>query len=236
MTIDGAEPADIWVHVVTSQAIVRAGVKSLLDGREGIRVITGGRGVEADVVLYDVIGMNEGDGSDLDCFVASSRGIVLALTRELRPDLGAAALQRGALAPVSIGASAEQLAAVIRAAVSGQLTESSVVQDATTATRLGWEAKLTGREAQVLGLIVQGMSNHDIADQCGLSVNSIKSYIRNAYRKMGVETRAQAVAWGIGHGFLVGSTRSASHSLSVLGTRNPPALGVGDGTGNARHG
>ncbi|WP_311201065.1 response regulator transcription factor [Dietzia cinnamea] len=66
-----------------------------------------------------------------------------------------------------------------------------------------WPAKETGlspREAEVIGLIVQGLSNKDIAAQCYLSTNSVKTFIRSAYRKMGVSTRAQAVAWGIDHG------------------------------------
>lgn len=66
-----------------------------------------------------------------------------------------------------------------------------------------WPAKdvgLSPREAEVIGLIVQGMSNKDIADRSYLSINSVKTFIRSAYRKMGVTTRAQAVAWGIEHG------------------------------------
>lgn len=66
-----------------------------------------------------------------------------------------------------------------------------------------WPAKDTGlspREAEVVGLIVQGLSNREIGARCYLSANSVKTFIRSAYRKMGVATRAQAVAWGIEHG------------------------------------
>ncbi|WP_367179733.1 LuxR C-terminal-related transcriptional regulator [uncultured Dietzia sp.] len=62
------------------------------------------------------------------------------------------------------------------------------------------EAGLSAREAEVVGLIVQGHSNEEIASSCYLSLNTVKTYIRTAYRKMGVTTRAQAVAWGIAHG------------------------------------
>lgn len=64
----------------------------------------------------------------------------------------------------------------------------------------GKEAGLSAREAEMLALIVQGLSNVDIAERCYLSSNTVKTYIRSAYRKMGVTTRAQAVAWGIDHG------------------------------------
>ena len=66
-----------------------------------------------------------------------------------------------------------------------------------------WPAKETGlspREAEMMSLIVQGLSNNEIAAASYLSINTVKSYIREAYRKAGVTTRSQAVAWGIRHG------------------------------------
>ena len=47
----------------------------------------------------------------------------------------------------------------------------------------------------------QGKSNDDVAALTFLSKNSIKSYIRSAYRKIGASSRTQAVLWGIDHGF-----------------------------------
>ena len=65
----------------------------------------------------------------------------------------------------------------------------------------GKEHGLTVREAEIIALITQGLSNQEIADRSYLSINSVKTYIRTAYRKIGVERRAQAVLWGIKHGF-----------------------------------
>ena len=59
---------------------------------------------------------------------------------------------------------------------------------------------LTPRESEVLALITQGLSNLEIVHRSGLSINSIKSYIRTAYRKIGVTSRSQAVLWGVEHG------------------------------------
>ena len=61
-------------------------------------------------------------------------------------------------------------------------------------------AGLSPRESEMLALIVQGRSNEEIASTCYLSINTVKSYIRDAYRKIGVTTRAQAVAWGMRNG------------------------------------
>lgn len=61
--------------------------------------------------------------------------------------------------------------------------------------------RLTEREIQVLEGIAQGLSNQQIADRAFISINSVKSYIRSAYRKIGVRNRSQAVAWGIRRGY-----------------------------------
>lgn len=68
----------------------------------------------------------------------------------------------------------------------------------------GWPGRqygLTSRESEVLALICQGLSNEDIAHVQFLSINTVKSYIRSTYRRIGVTTRAQAVAWALTHGF-----------------------------------
>jgi NarL family two-component system response regulator LiaR len=61
--------------------------------------------------------------------------------------------------------------------------------------------ELSSRESQIVALIVQGLSNQEIADIAYLSINSVKTYIRTAYRKMGVTRRSQAVVWAMQHGF-----------------------------------
>ena len=102
---------------------------------------------------------------------------------------------------ISIGASAADFLEVVEAALTGHLADSRVAVEAEEGTRVGSEAGLTRREADVLGMIVRGLSNRDIGEAAGLSINSVKSYIRSAYRKMDVTSRSQAVKWGVQHGF-----------------------------------
>jgi len=66
---------------------------------------------------------------------------------------------------------------------------------------LGRDLGLTPREIRILALIAQGLSNEEMAARDYLSINSIKTYIRGAYRKIGVRSRSQAVMWAIQHGF-----------------------------------
>jgi DNA-binding NarL/FixJ family response regulator len=52
----------------------------------------------------------------------------------------------------------------------------------------------------VVALIAAGAPNKQIARQLGLSMNTVKSHIRTAYRSMGVTSRTQAVLWAVDHG------------------------------------
>ena len=77
----------------------------------------------------------------------------------------------------------------------------------------GREEGLTARESEVLSLITQGYSNNDIVETTMLSINSIKSYIRSAYRKIGVTSRSRAILWGIDHGFQPDRNRLSGDQL-----------------------
>ena len=58
---------------------------------------------------------------------------------------------------------------------------------------VGQNVCLTGREAQVLRLIARGCTYVQVADQLGMSVNTVGTHIKNAYRKLGVHCAAAAV-------------------------------------------
>jgi DNA-binding CsgD family transcriptional regulator len=85
----------------------------------------------------------------------------------------------------------------------------------TTGQWPGREHGLTARESEVLALITQGLSNQEIAERTYLSINSVKTYIRTGYRKIGVGRRSQAVAWGMRHGFEPDRMRTIDTSPSA---------------------
>ena len=65
----------------------------------------------------------------------------------------------------------------------------------------------------MLALITQGLSNQEIADRTYLSINSVKTYIRTAYRKIGVTRRSQAVALGDAARLRAGPDAQHRHDL-----------------------
>lgn len=86
-------------------------------------------------------------------------------------------------------------------------------------------AQLTQREAEVLALIASGATNQQIAELVRVSPNTVKSYIRAAYRKIGVDSRSRAVLWAVRNGLsgVVGSGPTTPLTGSFRATPAPPA-------------
>jgi ATP/maltotriose-dependent transcriptional regulator MalT len=59
---------------------------------------------------------------------------------------------------------------------------------------LSTAASITAREQQVLRLVSAGLSNREIADQFSFSESTVKTHLKNIYRKLGVNSRTRAVA------------------------------------------
>ena len=200
------------VAVRSPQQVVAEGLVSLLGRRPGrVEVVASPRSyddVEPDVVLYDVLDLLDGDTDRLRFLVERTTAKVLAVGRDLRPDLASAALAAGADGFFSMGASEDELLEAVESAGTGweegDPGPSPIIGAAGSevwAHQLGTDVGLTEREAEVLAKIAEGHTNHEIAQQLYLSINSVKTYIRSAYRKIGAESRSQAVSWAIRHGF-----------------------------------
>ncbi len=113
---------------------------------------------------------------------------------DLEPRLVREAVVAGAGGYLSKGLRANVLVAALE-----QVHAGIVVVPEAALTWPGRAEGLSAREAQTITEITQGFSNQEIADHAGLSINSVKTYIRSAYRKIGVQRRAQAVLWGLQH-------------------------------------
>jgi len=62
--------------------------------------------------------------------------------------------------------------------------------------------ELSDREFDVIRLITEGHSNQEIAEELYLSMNTVKTYVRSGYRKIGATRRSHAVIWGARNGLL----------------------------------
>lgn len=63
---------------------------------------------------------------------------------------------------------------------------------------------LTQREREVLGLLAQGLTNKDIAQELFVSVRTVEAHLRNVYGKLGVRSRTEAALWAVEHGISAG--------------------------------
>jgi NarL family two-component system response regulator LiaR len=158
---------------------------------------------DVDIVLYDTFGQDQGANIDIDSLHRAGKPKVVVFTWNLHRELVEGAISAGAAGYLWKGMAAPRMVAALEAVHAGQTVTppADVHPDLETGAWPGRESGLTAREAEVIALITQGLTNQEIADKVYVSINSVKSYIRTAYRKMGVTRRSQAVAWGHNHGF-----------------------------------
>jgi NarL family two-component system response regulator LiaR len=206
----------VRIAIVNDYEVVVAGVAAMLEPFPD-RVTVVELDVNApvvsdvDVILYDTFGQVQGNGIDLEKLVRGSNARVVIFSWNLQPGLVDGAIARGARGYLSKALSAEDLVKGIEAVHRGDIVTELRPVDEQGADRGAWPGKehgLTQREAEVLALITQGLTNQEIADRAYISINSVKTYIRTAYRKIGVGRRSQAVSWGMRNGFNAERMRS----------------------------
>lgn len=204
------EPAGpVRVAVVNDYELVVVGVAALLEPyRDRVQVVELDSNLpvlrDVDVILYDTFGQVQGKGVDVDSLVDGGAAKVVIYSWNLHHELVNDSIEAGASGYVSKGLEAEGLVEAIEQVHAGRLVVPEGGGTVNPKPDSDWPGKsfgLTVRESEIIALITQGLSNQEIADRSYLSINSVKTYIRTAYRKMGVERRSQAVLWGVKHGF-----------------------------------
>lgn len=213
---DGAITDPIRVALVNDYDVVVLGLARILEryaDRLTIVEIDTNKPVEdqADVVLYDAFAQPESDRFEIGELVANPRvGSVVVYTWNVADGLIEEARRQGARGYLSKALPARELVTALTAVHGGEEVVSAPARRGAVLNGTDWPGRAEGlsdREAEVLALITQGMSNAEVADLTYLSPNTVKSYIRSAYRKIGVTSRTQAVLWGVEHGFQPDSRR-----------------------------
>lgn len=197
----------ITVMLADDHAIVRAGVRLLLEAEEGLTVVAEAgdvpdvlrkvRGHRPSVLVLD---LNLPGISGLAAIPSirqeSPATRIVVLTMQNDPLFAREALAAGALGYVLKEAADSELVAAVKYAAAGQLyvNPGLGVRLATQAGALSdHPAALSVRETEVLGLIANGYTNTEIADQLCLSVRTIESHRAHIYRKTGRTTRSELV-------------------------------------------
>ena len=200
------EPTPIRVMIVDDHMLVRDGLKLLLstfDDLEVVALAEDGQGaldlcpqVQPDVVLMDIV-MPKVDGPTATQRIRESwpQVAVIALTSFLDEELVQGAIGAGATGYLLKNVSATQLAEAIRAAHQGRSTIDPaavqvLVQSAGQPPPLGHD--LTGREREVLALLVDGLTNRHIAERLTLSPATVRVYVSNILSKLGASNRTEA--------------------------------------------
>jgi DNA-binding NarL/FixJ family response regulator len=200
----------ITVALVDDYDVVVKGVANMLDpyrDRVVIAELDATMPVDdrVDIVLYDSFAQPESDHEEIAELIANPRARrVVVYTWNFHPDLIESARRHGAHGYLSKTLPARDLVAALEAVHYGEIVISEVAARVRSAPGLDWPGRgegLSDREAEILALITQGKSNADVARLTYLSPNTVKSYTRTIYRKLGVGSRTQAVLWGVKHGF-----------------------------------
>jgi two-component system, NarL family, response regulator LiaR len=203
----------IRVVVVDDHMIVREGLSTLLEafadmqlageaasGEEAVQLCAK---VRPQVVLMDLIMPGMGGISAIRAIRKNQPETqVLVLTSFKEKEYVRGALEAGAIGYLLKNLSAAELAQAIRMASVGDPTVAAeatrALIDAVTQPLVPG-SDLTVREQEVLSLIVQGLSNTQIALQLELSPSTIKNHISRIFSKLGVATRTEAATLALRH-------------------------------------
>jgi DNA-binding NarL/FixJ family response regulator len=198
--------------IVDDHAIVRDGLKRLLDSADGIVVVaTAGDGAQAitaavearpDVVLMD-LSMPGVDGVEATRQLTANHPdvSVVVLTTFSDQQRISDALNAGAAGYLLKDASPDEVIAAVRTVVAGGAPlhpkAARVLLDAQRATRPA--KQLSSREREVLALLSTGLANKQIARRLGIAERTVKAHLTSIFQQLGVTDRTQAALWAQKH-------------------------------------
>ncbi|QZY29283.1 LuxR C-terminal-related transcriptional regulator [Nocardioides coralli] len=198
----------VRVAVVNDYEIVVVGIAGVLAPyAERVAVVELDSGLpvatEVDLVLYDSFGQPQGEALDVRSILGSSGARLVVFSWNTQPELVEQSMRAGASGYVSKGVSGAELVAALERVHAGETVTPQAEADSDGAFG-HWPGDAEGlspREAEVLALLCQGLSNQEIGERAFLGLNTVKSYLRTLYRKIDADSRTRAVLWGIDHGF-----------------------------------
>jgi DNA-binding NarL/FixJ family response regulator len=207
----------IRVALADDHRVVRVGLQELLSTFADVEVVGvaegGERAVEVcvaerpDVLLLD-LSMPDVDGVEVSrrLAVAAPQTRIVVFTSFSDRERIVEALDAGAIGYLLKDAEPEEIHQAILAAARGEAPLAPKAAAALLAERASRPApvELTGREREVLSLVVQGLANKQIARKLGISEKTVKGHLTNLFQRIGVTDRTQAALWAERTGALRG--------------------------------
>ena len=205
----------IKVLLVDDHEMVRLGVSAYLSVQEDIEVIAqaenGKIGVEKalelkpDIILMDLV-MPVMDGIEATKEILSKwkEAKIIIVTSFIDDEKVYPAISAGAKSYLLKTSSASEIAQAIRDTYRGEgVFEKEVSEKLEHRQEVEEEFRLfeelTSREKEVLLLIAQGKSNQEIADECFITLKTVKTHVSNILSKLQVEDRTQATIYAFKH-------------------------------------
>ena len=208
----------IRVLVVDDHAVVRAGLRRVLEAEDDIEVVgeagSGQRAVyeaiesKPDVVVMDVVMPGKsGIETTPEVLRTVPTARVLVLSMQDDPRYVRAAFEAGASGYVLKEAADSEVVGAVRTVAAGErylhpaLGARLVTADVEERRRAS-EDPLSDREREVLRLLALGHTNQEIAEMLFISVRTAETHRAHIMRKLGLSSRAELVRYALGHDLL----------------------------------
>ena len=212
----------LTVAVVSDEALVEAGLRSILGQTQGFELTCVSQNVSQAV---DLIGKRNPDvivcvnRPDLelplaDLRYASPQSALIVLSRDFSPEFAHQALAIGVRGFISTTAAPELLGECLRTVAQGNLwMENSLSMRLLDMRPLN----LSRRQTQVVRLLAQGLKNKEIGAALGIAEGTVKAYLTVLFEKVGAKDRFELALFGLKH---LGG-RNEEHSVPRSAARRP---------------
>jgi DNA-binding NarL/FixJ family response regulator len=205
----------IRVMLVDDHALVREGLRSILERASDVKVVgEAGSGeaalelaadLQPDVVLMDVR-MPGIDGIEATKRLRAEQPRIQVLMLSAYPDFALEALRAGAAGYLTKSGASRQLVAALRSVVLGSaVVQADLISNLVFASgglNRRASGELSPREADTLRLISGGLTNRAVARRMGIAHRTADQHVHNIFVKIGAKSRAEAVRYAIEHGLL----------------------------------